>query len=186
MTATELHIVRDPAQLTASSLQKLFAELVAFTLDVKQAHWNLAGPAFLSLDTVTEDFVADARIRAGHVAKCAMALELPIDARTGTGAAVAGQVAADRIADHEAIAELVDLIDGVSATASRSLGELQQADPVAHDLTVGMVEGLARYRWMLWAQLAGSNPFPRSSPRDGRQADQPELNATEMEQQRWR
>jgi hypothetical protein len=36
---------------------------------------------------------------------------------------------------------------------SRSLGQLQSADPVAHELTVEAVEALARYRWVLQAQL---------------------------------
>ena len=31
---------------TASALQELLPELVAFTLHAKQAHWNLTGPAF--------------------------------------------------------------------------------------------------------------------------------------------
>jgi DNA-binding ferritin-like protein len=54
--------------------------------------------------------------------------------------------------DHEVIAELVVLIEGVAATARALLGGLGQADIVAHDLMVEMLEGLDKYNWMLRAQ----------------------------------
>ena len=50
----------DTARLTAASaLQKLLPELVAFSLDAKQAHWNVTGPAFLPLHALTDEIAAD-------------------------------------------------------------------------------------------------------------------------------
>jgi starvation-inducible DNA-binding protein len=151
--AATLQTVPDSARLTAASaLQKLLPELVAMSLDAKQAHWNMTGPGFLPLHTFTDEIAADARAWADRVAERAVALGFPVDARPGTVAAVAGQFPAGRVADHEVIAELIARIDGVAATAWGSLDDLEQADAVAHDLTIEVLEGLEKHRWMLQAQ----------------------------------
>ena len=153
MTGTALQTVPNTARLSAASaLQKLLPELVAFTLHAKQAHWNVTGPAFLSLHALTDEIAADVRRWADRVAERAIALGFTVDARPGTVAAVAGDFPAGRVSDHEAIAELVALIDGVAATAADALDHLEVTDAVAHDLTVEIIEGLEKYRWMLRAQ----------------------------------
>ena len=45
-------------------------------------------------------------------------------------------------------------IDGVAGTTRRSLADLEATDAVAHDITVEVLEGLKKYRWMLQAQKA--------------------------------
>jgi starvation-inducible DNA-binding protein len=137
--------------MAASALQKLLPELVALTLDVKQAHWSIVGPAFLPLHELTDDIAAQTSAWADRVAERAMALGFTVDARPRTVAAVAGHFPAGRVADEEAVAELIELIDGVAATARRSLAALEEADAVAHDLTVEVLEGLEKYGWMLRA-----------------------------------
>ena len=146
MTATiPQQTVPDTARSAAvTALQRLLPELVALTLDVKHAHWNVTGPRFLPLHTLTDDIATKARTWADRVAERVMALGFTVDARPPTG----------RVADHQAITALIGLIDGVTETARRSLDELQQVDPVAHDLTVDILEGFGKYRWMLRAQLS--------------------------------
>ena len=152
MTANTLHAAPDTARITAASaLQKLLPELVALTLDVKQAHWAIIGPAFLPLHALTDEIAAQAAGWADRVAERAMALGFTVDARPRTVAAVAGHFPAGRVPDDEAITELINLLDGVSATARGSLDALERADAVAHDLTVEVLEGLEKYSWMLRA-----------------------------------
>ena len=69
---------------------------------------------------------------------------LPIlgDAFAGTVAAVAGLFPTGRLADQEAIVELIVLIERVTATARDALGDLEQTDPVAHNITLEILEGL--------------------------------------------
>lgn len=56
------HTVPDMARLTAvSALQKLLPELVGLGLDAKQVHWNVTGPGFLALHSLTDEIAADAR-----------------------------------------------------------------------------------------------------------------------------
>ena len=155
MTATAPHTVPDTDRFTAAStLQKLLPELVALTLDVKQAHWNVTGTAFLPLHTLTDEIARDTRTWADRVAERAMALGFTVDARPRTVASVAGEFPAGRVTDQQAIVHLVDLIAGVTATAQRALQDLERADLVAHDVTVDVLEGLEKYRWLLQAQLA--------------------------------
>jgi starvation-inducible DNA-binding protein len=138
----------------AIALQRLLPELVALTLDAKQAHWNVTGPRFLALHALTDDIATKARNWADRVAGRVMALGFAVDARPATVASVAGRFPTGRVVDHEAITALIGLIDGVTDTAGRSLDKLQQVDPVAHDLTIDILEGFGRYRWMLRAQLS--------------------------------
>jgi starvation-inducible DNA-binding protein len=147
----------DRARLTATStLQKLLPELVALSLDAKQAHWNVTGPAFLPVHGLTDEIAAAARAWADRVAERAVAtgldLGFAVDARPATVAAVAGLFPTGRVADHEAAAELIAVIDRLTATARDSLADLEQTDPVAYNLTVEILEGLDKYRWMLRAE----------------------------------
>jgi hypothetical protein len=84
---------------------------------------------------------------------------------------VAGQFPAGHVADYEAITELIALLDGVSIAAHQSLYDFDQTDPVSYDLTVEVLEGVEKYRWMLRAQRQNrfaawdSPPSQLSSPR---------------------
>jgi len=136
----------------ASALQKVLPELVGLEINAKQAHWNVVGPAFLPLHTLTDAIAADARDWADRVAERAVALGFAVDARPGTVAARARQFPAGRVVDREAIVELAEIIEHVAATARSLLDKLEQTDIVAHDLIVEMLAGLDKYGWMLQAQ----------------------------------
>lgn len=145
----------DTARLAAvSALQTLLPEIVALGLDAKQAHWNVTGPSFLPLHALTDEIAADTRVWGDRIAERAVALGLHVDARPSTVAAAAGPFPLGRLTDTEASLELVGLIDAITTTARRVLEQLASADVVAHDLTVEIVEGLEKYRWMLHAQTS--------------------------------
>jgi starvation-inducible DNA-binding protein len=151
--STVLDTAPDTARLTASSwLQRLVPELVALTLDAKQAHWNVTGPAFLPLHALTDEIADDSRAWTDRIAERALALGFAVDARAGTVASAAGEFPAGYLTDREVIGELTMSIDRVARTASGSLADLEAADAVAHDITVEVLEGLEKYRWMLQAQ----------------------------------
>jgi starvation-inducible DNA-binding protein len=145
----------DTARLTAASwLQRMVPQLVALTLDAKQAHWNVTGPAFLPLHALTDEIAADARNWTDRVAERALALGFAVDARAGTVASAAGEFPAGHLTDREVIGELASSIDRAAHTARASLGDLEATDAVAHDIIVEVLEGLQKYRWMLTAQKA--------------------------------
>jgi starvation-inducible DNA-binding protein len=150
---TTRYTARYNARLAASTwMQRLVPELVALTLDAKQAHWNVTGPAFLPLHALTDEIAADARNWTDRVAERALALGFTVDARAATVASVAGEFPAGQLSDREVIGELTLSIDRAADTARSSLGDLETTDAVAHDITVEVLEGLEKYRWMLTAQ----------------------------------
>jgi starvation-inducible DNA-binding protein len=143
----------DSARLTAASwLQRMVPQLVALTLDAKQSHWNVTGPAFLPLHALTDQIAVDARTWTDRVGERALALGFAVDARASTVASAAGDFPAGHLSDREVIGELTLSIDRVARTARASLEDLEATDAVAHDITVEVLEGLEKYRWMLSAQ----------------------------------
>lgn len=149
---TTLATAPDTAQLAAASLlQRLVPELVALTLDAKQAHWNVTGELFLPLHSLTDELADDTRAWTDRVAERALALGFAVDARAGTIAGVAGEFPAGHLTDREVIGELTLSIDRAARTARHSLADLEATDAVAHDITVEVLEGLEKYRWMLQA-----------------------------------
>lgn len=152
---TVLATAPDTAQLAAASwLQRLVPELAALTLDAKQAHWNVTGEMFLPLHSLTDELGDDTRAWTDRVAERALALGFAVDARAGTIAGAAGEFPAGYVTDREVIGELTLSIDRTARTARHSLADLEVTDAVAHDITVEVLEGLEKYRWMLQAHKA--------------------------------
>jgi starvation-inducible DNA-binding protein len=152
MTATALQKTIDANRVAAAAaLQKLLPELVALTLNAKQAHWNVTGPAFLQLHELTDELAAATVRWADRVAERTLALGFAVDARPATVAAVAGGLPGGRLRDRELVIALGALIDRLTAATRADLADLETADAVAHDIFVDVLEGLDKYRWMLRA-----------------------------------
>ena len=152
MSAT-LEAAPDTATFTAAAaLQKVLPDVVALSLNAKQAHWNVTGETFLALHDLTDRIAEDARAWADRVAERAVALGFAVDARPRTVAASDSQLPAGRLGQQETIAELTAIIDRVTKTARIALLDVADADAVSHDILVAVVEGLDKYRWMLSAQ----------------------------------
>jgi starvation-inducible DNA-binding protein len=163
MTTTSERFPESAALAAAALLQDLLPELVALSLEAKQAQWNLTGPAFVPLHDLTDRIAVDARTWADRIAERAAALGYTVDARPQTVAAVANSFPSGRLMDPSAmsgtawpsaIIELGARIGHVAASAHARLGQLAINDAVAHDVAVAVVEGLERYGWMLRAQAA--------------------------------
>lgn len=156
MYPTPLDHVVDSTQLTAASaLQALVPELVSLSLNAKQVHWNVTGPAFLPIHEFTDEIADDTSKWADLVAERAMALGYTVDARPNTVAATDGHLPAGRVRDQDALVALIGLTDLVSATTRAAITVLEDSDPVGHDLAIQVLHGLERYRWMLRAQTSG-------------------------------
>ena len=136
-----------------STLQTVLPKLVALALDAKQAHWNVTGPGFLFLHTLTDELAAEIRVWTDRVAERFVALGSPVDARPATVAsAITEPFPPGWLSDHEAIAELARRIDDVTSSIRDSVIELEQDDAVARRVVDEVLEGLEKYRWMLLAQ----------------------------------
>ena len=164
--STELQVIPDTARFTAAcELQTMLPELVALSLNAKQAHWNATGPMFRPLHDITDRISQDANSWADRVAERVVALGFNVDARPDTVAAAAARFPAGHLADYEAIAELIGCLNRVIDNAAEAVDSLERADVVAHDLTVEMLEHLEKYRWMLRSQLTGHLSISARDPR---------------------
>lgn len=144
----------------ASILNRLVPELVALTLNAKQAHWNVVGPAFLPIHQITDELASSTAAWSDEVAERVMALGFTTDARPSTVASTSIEIRSGRISDREVISALIGMIDHVAETARDALADLERHDPVGHDLTIEILHGLDKYRWMFRAQLASRDtPF---------------------------
>jgi starvation-inducible DNA-binding protein len=153
--STTLEAAPDTATFTAAAaLQKVLRDLVALSLEAKQAHWNVTGPTFLALHELTDRVATDARNWGDRVAERAVAMGFAVDARPRTVAASGGQFPAGRLGDHDTVVELVNAIERVTSTTCSALKNVAGGDPVTHDVLVSVVEGLDKYRWMLRAQVS--------------------------------
>ena len=153
--STSLMNTPDSTRLTAASaLQTLVPELVGLTLDAKQAHWNVVGPAFLPLHELTDALAADLRDWTDRLAERVVALGHAVDARPSTVAAASiGSLSAGWLLTGDVVRELATRIGAVEERMTGALAELELSDPIAHDAAIETLEGLEKYRWMLLAHI---------------------------------
>jgi starvation-inducible DNA-binding protein len=152
---TVLEPTLDRARLTAvSTLQRLLAPLVALKLDAKQAHWNMYGPEFLAAHDLTDELAAELDRFVDRLAERAAALGFAVDARADAVAAAGSSLPAGRLTVEEAAHELAAALAAVAVSAHEGLEQLDEADPVTHDLLVGLIEQLDHYGWLFRSRLA--------------------------------
>jgi starvation-inducible DNA-binding protein len=139
----------------ARGLQATLVELIDLSLQAKQAHWNLVGPAFKPahafLDELTEQF----REWYDMVAERLTAIGAAPDGRSATVAASsplpsfpAGPIA-DRLA-LETIEQRVAYVADEVRTRAQDLAD----DLATQDVLVEILRGLEQQRWMLAAHRA--------------------------------
>jgi starvation-inducible DNA-binding protein len=144
-----------PAE-TAAALQAILADLIALSLQAKQAHWNVRGPLFRPLHEQFDELAAAYRDWADEVAERALALDAAADGRATTVAASAAveELPAGRIPDREAVGLFLARIESAAARFRDRLPRLGEIDPVTQDTVIDIVRGLEKQAWMLRAQLA--------------------------------
>lgn len=139
---------------TVSLLRPVLADLIALSLQAKQAHWNVRGPLFAPLHEQFDAVTDEARGWYDDVAERILALGEPADGRLPTVAKESGleEMPAGMIPGDQAVALILDRIESVAGRLRAAFGGLEEADPVSHDMAIGIVEGLEKRAWMLRVQ----------------------------------
>lgn len=149
-----IDVAPDRARLTAAAtLQRLLPAILALAMDARQAQWNLDGAGAAELHQATADLIADADRWADRLARRSVAIGFAVDARPGAVAAASTGFPAGRVTTDEVADELERALHSVSAIARDALDHLGDADPVAHHLTVGLLEDLDEHRSRLRRHL---------------------------------
>lgn len=138
----------------AGQLRPVLVDLVALTLNAKQAHWHVEGRHFTQVHEQLDDLVADARTYSDEVAERIVALGVAADGRPGT---VAEQTALPPYAegfqgDDKTVAGIVEQLDAAIERARATVGPLDEIDQVSQDIVIELLRSLEKHRWMFAAQ----------------------------------
>lgn len=138
----------------AEYLQPVLVDLIALTLNAKQAHWHIQGRHFTPIHEQLDELVAESRRLSDEVAERVVTLGAAVDGRPS---AVAGSAVTPGhsgfAAGGDVVTTVVKQLDDVIATARKTLAPLDDVDLVTQDLIIEAVGSLEKHHWMFAAQL---------------------------------
>lgn len=138
----------------AEYLQPVLVDLIALTLNAKQAHWHIQGRHFTPIHEQLDALVDDSRRFSDQVAERVVALGEPVDGRPRAVADAAVTPGHSGFAPgKDAVTTIVKQLDDVISTARKTLEPLDQVDLVTQDIIIEAVGELEKHRWMFAAQL---------------------------------
>jgi len=138
----------------AARLQAMLVDLVDLTLQAKQAHWNVTGEGFRSVQEQLDEIVDTYREWSDSVAERIAALGVNPDGRAATIAAAStlAGMPLGHLDDAEVVAMFIDRLAATAAAARRLMDELGNLDAVSQDILIDVVKDLEEDLWMLQAQ----------------------------------
>lgn len=145
-------LVMSPNEV-AAVLQSLLVDLIALSLQAKQAHWNVVGPGFQPLHALFDEMADAYRGWYDRVAERLRALKIVPDGRPST---VAESTQVEDLPSHEitdkgSVRLMLDRIEQLIGRLRPALQRLGEADLVTQDMAIEIVEGLEKQAWMLRA-----------------------------------
>lgn len=146
----------DVAAGVAQFLTPVVQDLIALSVNGKQAHWHVRGANFIGIHELLDQVVEHARDAYDTAAERIVALGLPVDGRIGS---VATQTRTAELSEgfqqsNTVIAEMVAQIDATLETVNRAVAELDDVDLVSQDIAIAIAQELDKDRWFLYAHLA--------------------------------
>lgn len=142
------------SKAVAQQLQPVLVDLIALTLNAKQAHWHIQGRHFTPIHEQLDALVAESRRLSDEVAERVVTLGAAVDGRPSAvaGASITPGLSGFAPGDN-VVATVVKQLDDVITTARKTLGPLDEIDLVTQDLMIETVGELEKHRWMFAAQL---------------------------------
>lgn len=139
---------------TAALIQSLVWDLLDLSLQVKHAHWNVRGKAFLPVHEQLDSIHNTLLESIDELAERHVTLGLPID---GTCPSIASHSRVPPI--HFQFLEASSVIEEVASRLLGFIGNLRSAidvsgdlDAVTQDMLIGICGPLEKHLWMLQAQ----------------------------------
>ena len=156
ITAATPAIDAETAAGVAQLLQPVVHSLVALSINVKQAHWNLRGANFIGVHEFYDQVQQHAIDAYDEVAERIVALGLPVDARFSTVAAQANNPTQTEGFQQweQSIAEVIAQLDAALEVVYRAVEELDDVDLVSQDIAIAIAQQLDKDRWFLHSHIA--------------------------------
>jgi starvation-inducible DNA-binding protein len=140
----------------AGLLQDTLVELIDLSLQAKQAHWNVVGPAFRPLHEFLDEMTDQYRGWYDDVAERLTAIGVGPDGRVGTVASSTSlpKLPEGPIADGDVPRFFDDRVSLVIGRLRDRIEAVASEDLVSQDLLIEIARGLEKQRWMLRAHRA--------------------------------
>jgi starvation-inducible DNA-binding protein len=140
----------------APALQATLVELIDLSLQAKQAHWNVVGPAFKPVHEFLDELASEYRDWYDTVAERLTAVGASPDGRSATVSGSTPLVAlpAGPILDQPALAAFDERVTFVAAAIRERANLLGDVDLASQDLLIEILRGLEKQRWMLRSHRA--------------------------------
>jgi starvation-inducible DNA-binding protein len=136
-------------------LQPVLVDLIALSLNAKQAHWHVQGRHFTQVHEQLDSLVDDVRRLSDDVAERLVALDVAVDGRPGTVSRTTELPDFDEgfLSDDKVVSAIVDQIDAAISRARAALEPLDDIDQVSQDIIIELLRALEKHRWMFAAQI---------------------------------
>lgn len=140
----------------ASLLQQTLAELIDFSLQLKQGHWNCVGRHFRDVHLQLDEILESVREHADEVAERIAALGISTEGNAGTVAKASKlEPFPSGLMDADAVSLALSQRFGVLLKHAREVqGRVGELDAVSEDVVIAMLRDLEKHAWMLNARTA--------------------------------
>lgn len=138
-------------KLVEKTLQQILVDLIALSLQGKQAHWNIKGENFMSLHLQLDEIVNQLRTDYDEVAERLVAIGTFADGREETVAKTTtvppmeeGFLGTDKIYQ-----QFEERITKVSKNIASKIDDVDAIDHVSSDIMIRLCGSLDKQAWML-------------------------------------
>lgn len=137
-------------------LQPVLTDLIAFSLTVKQLHWNVVGPHFRSIHLQLDEIYADVLEAVDTVAERMTACSHSPNGRLKSVSSDTEltDVPEGFLRDEEVLRLASHQIQELSGLIRSRMASIEDIDTVTADLLHQIVQTLEKHHWMLSAQMA--------------------------------
>jgi len=143
------------ATQTTEILQAALVELIDLSVQGKQAHWTVTGPAFKPVHEHLDEIVDDLRTAYDDVAERMAALGVAPDGRLATVSATTpvDPMPSGWQADADVVERMLRRLQALSGRLGGWIDDLADPDPVTQDMLIGLRRGIDKHAWMLRVQV---------------------------------
>ncbi len=145
----------ESASMAGEHLQPTLVDLIAISLQAKQAHWNITGCNFSELHVQFDQISGAALEAADEVAERMAAIGVSPDGRgvTMVNDSSLAAMPGGFLRDRQAVEVMAMSIEKACRMMRSRLEPLGNADPVSQDVLIGTLRNLEKHLWMLQARL---------------------------------
>lgn len=142
-------------QEVATHAQRILIHLVDLNSQVKQAHWNIEGAGFLSFHKQLDDIYSYFEEAVDELAERIRALGEPAN---GAPKTIVQESELEAFPDglvtvNHAMKLLSSRLNSVSLSIRDALGEVEELDPITHDLLIEICSEVEKFKWLIDSQV---------------------------------